>query len=159
MTYEPKEETGIIEIRNKDTGELITTRVMCGQKTKLGERCHAFALNGTDTCFIHASDETLEALGHSKAQIKKKPRTMLALDALVESEMENIFGVYFDALEARDPISGRPLHDIRMRAATELLDRTQGKATSKQEITGSDGDPITLAALFADNPADVTDTE
>lgn len=159
MSYEPDTERGVAVLRNTNTGEVISERKLCTRRTKYATPCRSFAIGDLGTCFSHATETELETLGFSRNTIKRKPRTMLALDALVEHEMDSIYGVYFDALAAKDPISGRPDHATRMRAAEALLDRTQGKPTSKQEISGPDGDDLTLVTLFAENPADQTDTE
>lgn len=159
MSYEPDPERGVAVLRNTHTGEVIRERLLCTKNTKFGHPCRSFAIGDLGTCFSHATETELETLGFSRNSIKRKPRTMLALDALVEQEIDGIYQVYFDALNAIDPVSKRPDHGMRMRAADALLDRAHGKPTSKQEITGADGDDLTLVTLFAENPADQTDTE
>jgi hypothetical protein len=156
FVYEANVEAGTAIVRYIETGEIVVERRLCGRTTKSGERCKSFAINSADTCFVHATDEELQNAGFTKEQVKKKPRVMLALDALVEQETDKIFGVYLDALDATD-ILGNVDHRTRMVAADTLLDRTQGKATSKQEVTGADG--AALEFLFTSGPDEVTDTE
>jgi len=157
--YEANPDAGTAIIRYKATGEVHSVRALCRRKTKFGEACKSFAVKGYDTCISHATDEELESFGFTKAQVRRKPRTLLALDALVEMEVDSIFGVYFDALGAVDSFTGSPDHRTRMMAAEALLDRAHGKPTSKQEVSGPDGDSMTLQHLFADKPSEVTDTE
>jgi len=154
--YEANPEAGVALIRLKDTGEVISSRRLCKRKTKTGEACKSFAIGDTDTCIHHATDDELKSFGYSKEKIKRKPRLMLALDALVEDERDRIFGAYVNALDATD-FAGNVDHRTRMQAADSLLDRTYGKPTSKQEITGADGDALTL--LFTNDPGESTDTE
>jgi hypothetical protein len=142
-----------------DNGVILYHERRCMSTTKTGELCRGFALKNSDHCYVHASSEELEAIGIDKKAQKKKSRVMHALDALVAEELSAIEGVYVDALTAIDPISGRPDHSVRMRAAEALLDRTQGKPTSRTEVSGPDGDAMSLEHLMAQNPGEATDTE
>lgn len=156
FVYEANPEAGTAVVRYIETGEVVVERRLCSRHTKSGERCRSFAINTADTCFVHATDEELQAAGFSREQVRKKPKVMLALDALVEQEVDKIFGVYIDALDAVD-IFGNSDHRTRMVAADTLLDRAHGKPTSKQEVTGADG--AALEFLFTNEPGEVTDSE
>jgi hypothetical protein len=156
FVYEANVEAGTAVVRYIETGEVVVERRLCGRTTKSGDRCKSWAINSADTCFVHATDEELINAGFTKEQVKKKPKVMLALDALVEQEADKIFGVYLDALDATD-LFGNVDHRTRMVAADTLMDRTQGKATSKQEVTGADGNALEF--LFTNEPGEVTDTE
>jgi len=156
FVYEANPEAGTAVVRYIETGEIVVERRLCSRTTKTGDRCRSFAINSADTCFVHATDDELQAAGFTKEQVRKKPKVMLALDALVEQEVDKIFGVYVDALDATD-ILGNVDHRTRMVAAENLLDRSHGKSTSKQEITGQDG--AALEFLFTNGPGEVTDTE
>ena len=48
-----------------------------------------------------------------------------------------------------------PDHAIRLQAAERLLDRAYGKPTTRTELTGQ----LNLAALMADSPQAITDTD
>lgn len=156
FVYEANVEAGTAVVKYIETGEIVVERRLCSRMTKHGERCKSFAINSADTCFVHATEEELLEAGFTKDQVRKKPKVMLALDALVEQEVDKIFGVYLDALDAHD-LFGNVDHRTRMVAADTLMDRTQGKATSKQEVSGPDGDALQF--LFTSEPGEVTDTE
>jgi hypothetical protein len=156
FVYEANTEAGTAVVRYIETGEIVVERRLCSRTTKSGDRCKSFAINSADTCFVHATEQELLDAGFTKDQVRKKPKVMLALDALVEQEVDKIFGVYVNALDAVD-LFGNVDHRTRMVAANELMDRTQGKATSKQEVSGPDGDALQF--LFTSEPGEITDSE
>lgn len=155
MTVDP--ENRVMVVTRISDGEVVSMIPLCERETKMGRLCNSPALKH-GACINHSTPEELEELGYDKKSIKGKSRLMLALDALVEEETDRIFGVYTDALDAND-FTGRPDHAVRIKAANELLDRTQGKATTRAELTGADGDSLTLSHLMAERPDTATDTE
>jgi hypothetical protein len=83
------------------------------------------------------------------------------LEEIVNDNLERIVGVYIDALEATrlqgDELA--PDHALRLRSSDALLDRVIGKPVTRTELSGSEGGPLTLAMLLADDARDTINLE
>lgn len=152
----------------------------CTTTTKKGKPCLAPRVKGTLFCINHKSmvaafpappevaQEIIPAVELSDADVralqakqgKHRRNGMASLRELCEVDFKRITKPLFDGLDANlvmfDPILGRhvetniPDRKLRMEASKSLLDRVWGKPTVRQEVTGAEGGPITVASIVVE---------
>lgn len=149
----------------------------CHGTTKAGRPCKVAPLTGSDYCRAHDPELPAESRFGSPEQaraaatgvVRKAPRVieLLAAKAEAEEEAERLWRVISEALDAdRGVVVGNgPTahvdfvadHPTRLAAFREFIDRVDGKPRQKTEVSGPDGEPITVGA--AANLAGLTDEE
>jgi hypothetical protein len=138
-------------------------QALCRTTRKDGEPCRAFAtLSGY--CASHDPDrhDEMQAARSLGGTNRAKPGGMEILRELVEERLADVVRPLFEGLIAERVVGfedGAPIevpdHAIRLKASESLLDRAYGRPTTRAEVSGADGGPITLAALLATDTRDL----
>lgn len=138
-------------------------RRRCKGETKLGKRCKASPLKGTDRCAAHplspdsarfGSPEQAAAAGKLGGR-PRLPRPHEVLREKLEGDIEKWLKPYEDGLEAMrglvvdGGLEFVPDHKARMQAVREPLDRVYGKPKQQLEIGGSET-PISAEIVAVD---------
>lgn len=99
----------------------------------------------------------------SHARVKGRPESPLSasLRRRAEGDPDAVSLVFFEALSATkrvylgDQWVDEPDHNVRLKAGDSIYNRLDGLPTTRTELTGADGGPVTLAALLC---VDVNDS-
>jgi hypothetical protein len=102
--------------------------------------------------------EAAEEIGLNDKTPSKWPNKSLINDAIAELRIEAAAGAVEalkqSSLKAAMVIAGLLDSDdepVRLRAAQDILDRVNGKPTQRQEITGADGESLSVRLDWGDN--------
>lgn len=142
--------------------ELAAAGRRCQATTRAGKPCKAPPLKGRTHCRAHdpltpadarfGSSEQAAHAGALGGAAGRRPRVVDIIRERIEANAEPVIGALWDGLTAERGIvvgSGEYAtvdyvadHDIRIKAARELLDRGYGRPRQGVEVTGADGGPI-----------------
>lgn len=135
----------------------------CTGTTKRGNPCKAAPLRDRETCLAHADGPTRTSTGFGEGPRPGRPRAPRVVDVIrerIEADAEPVIGALWNGLTAERAVvvgSGEyatveyvPDHDIRIKAARELLDRGYGRPVQALEHAGAGGGPIEHASLDLD---------
>ncbi len=146
------------------TGESLIRR--CAATNKKGEPCRSPVVTASGLCRVHDPAQAEAVAQMQQRGGRRKAETyQAALEAFMERNREKIITVYREALRANKIAidqrtaeavdTQQPDHVVRLQAAERIQDRVYGKPTARTEFTGK----LELAALMADSPQAITDTD